>query len=162
MTKTSKVIIAFLILAVLAVLFFVVTALQNSIEAPLVGSPNSTTTTTVTSDRVRAPEDVSLVVGQTGGTDDFVIEFKGVVSDSRCPSDVTCIQAGWVETSLVISSAGKTSEVVLKSNGQIITFQGYNLSILDVSPNKYSVEEIAEGAYRVKFHIEPAASGANI
>src|SRR3989344_7481643 len=57
-------------------------------------------------DRVGVEEgsDFSLALGQTAWVEDLQITFSGVEDDSRCPTDVVCIQAGWVTLRLQAGS----------------------------------------------------------
>jgi hypothetical protein len=48
--------------------------------------------------------------------DGLRVTFTGVISDSRCPINVTCVQAGEAVIELTCSLAGKTQRVRLTSN----------------------------------------------
>lgn len=99
------------------VLSIVLPALALSACSP--GS-NTGTSTTAVPDRVVLGQEFSLAMAQTVSVaeEDLAIKFVEVVSDSRCPSGVTCIWAGEV-SSLVEFNKGNTgaNRVVLTQSG---------------------------------------------
>jgi len=42
------------------------------------------------------------------------VHFEKVISDSRCPKDVTCVMAGWAMVKLTLVTAGDNSEQSLE------------------------------------------------
>lgn len=66
-----------------------------------------------------------------------------VIEDSRCPKDVTCIQAGTVRVRAVLSGA----DVVLPL-GKAVTVSGHTITLTSAIPEKISTQTIAGGEYR--------------
>jgi len=77
---------------------------------------------------------------------------KEVVSDSRCPADVTCVWAGTVEVRTVLSTQVSHGEHVL-TLGTPQVFGDYVVTLIDVTPAK-TQEAIPESSYRFTFKIE--------
>lgn len=73
------------------------------------------------------------------------VTFLGVRSDSRCPADVVCIQAGDAVLGLRVG----TAEVELRSNSAPVAAVGvYNVRVQRVEPYVYTSRTIAPGDYR--------------
>jgi hypothetical protein len=76
-----------------------------------------------------------------------------VLEDSRCPTDVECIQAGTVRvmTSLSTGLGTADQEFIL---GGIITTEAEEISLVDVRPYPVSKSQIAQQDYDFKFEIK--------
>jgi hypothetical protein len=73
------------------------------------------------------------------------VTFLGVRSDSRCPADAVCIQAGDAVLALRVG----TAEVELRSNSAPERAVGvYNVRVERVEPYVYSGRPIAPDDYR--------------
>ena len=73
------------------------------------------------------------------------VTFLGVRSDSRCPADVLCIQAGDAVVGLRVG----TAEVELRSNSAPEAAVGvYNIRVQRVEPYVYTSRPIAPNDYR--------------
>ena len=82
--------------------------------------------------------------GQIEGTDLRVI-FQGVVSDSRCPADAICVQAGDAVVELRVG----TALVLLRSASAPEQVVGiYRVRLTRVEPYPASSQPIAPGDYR--------------
>lgn len=72
--------------------------------------------------------------------EDVQITFTDVTNDSRCPSDVTCIWAGFVQVKLSISITGQEFPVELSTEEQVtgfsssFEFDDKILQLVDVTP----------------------------
>jgi len=105
--------------------------------------------------RVRAPEDLSLKVGESGvALGGLGLTFNALVNDYRCPTDVVCIEAGAVNTNITVSEDDETQTLNYSSDGIPLGFEGYTISIIGVSPNAHSEKTIPQAEYSVTFHIE--------
>ncbi|WP_299337863.1 hypothetical protein [uncultured Psychroserpens sp.] len=54
---------------------------------------------------------------------DYQVQFKDVVSDSRCPKDVMCVRAGEAKVALSIYKEGvfiKDKEIIIDASGFVI------------------------------------------
>lgn len=97
----------------------------------------------------------SIVTTYLGGTVtglNVSVSPQEVVSDSRCPVDVTCIWAGTVEVRTVLSTSVSHGEHVL-TLGEPQSFGEYIVTLIDVSPAK-TQEAVTESSYRFTFEIE--------
>jgi len=111
-------------------------------------------------DHQRLPATVTLSVGQTVEVSGTVIRFDGVNSDSRCPSDVTCVWAGNAEVRMTIGPAvgeGPTHLVTLnttlepRSSDEVY---GLVVTLVDLLPSRVSTESTS--GYRVVIRIDSA------
>jgi hypothetical protein len=75
------------------------------------------------SDSIRAVigKEFNLPVGDTAVIKDeqLTIRFVEVTSDSRCPSDVVCIQMGEAECLTIVNYEKLDYQVILKSSGNL-------------------------------------------
>jgi hypothetical protein len=92
-----------------------------------------------------------LEPGESIQLGNFTFTFNSVVSDSRCPIDVQCIQAGYIEASVEVDSNDGIANKTIKSTGEVINYSGYNISILNVKPDKKSGTKIESAKYQVEF-----------
>lgn len=100
----------------------------------------------------------TVIEGSTSGlnqkvlTSGVYITPLEVVSDSRCPVDVTCIWAGEVTLKTKLEKDGVSKEVVLKISVPT-TFENMAVTLVSVTPENYSKESIAKEAYRFTFRV---------
>jgi len=81
------------------------------------------------------------------------VTFVAVVSDSRCPSDVTCVWAGELVVRLAIRSDGRQTEHELKEMEKAAV-DGYVVDLLEVLPARGPQEQrVAPADYRVTFKV---------
>ena len=94
-----------------------------------------------------------LGVGQTGflELENIEIKFLKVTSDSRCPSDVTCIWAGEVEVLVNIwkddQDLGNLTLVGQNNDLAAATFDGYSVRLVRVDPYPISTVTIKPSDY---------------
>lgn len=105
--------------------------------------PEATTTTSTT-------------IKATFGLDE-PFDFNGtalrvwaVTEDSRCPSDVTCIQAGKAKVALNVGVS--TAEVEV---GQTIVLEKLSITLDEVVPYPVSTRKTTDDEYRFSFTIKP-------
>lgn len=79
-----------------------------------------------------------------------------VLEDSRCPSDVTCIQAGTVRLRAKLESGLGTATQDFRL-GEPVTTEAEAVTLLSVTPGKISTEELKPSEYRFTFKIEKRA-----
>lgn len=89
---------------------------------------------------VHLNEEFSLSIGQSAfvGGENLELGFRGVVEDSRCPKDVTCVWAGRVNCLVELERAGSSSHVTLTELGLT---------------EEYSRQRYEE--YELAFHLTP-------
>lgn len=76
-----------------------------------------------------------------------------VLEDSRCPSDVQCIQAGTVRVKANFTFGTLSQDLTLKL-GEPVTFSGYSVTLTDVKPAKISTIEIRPSDYIFTFEVK--------
>lgn len=94
-----------------------------------------------------------LKIGEVGTVGDLSVKVLRVVSDSRCPVDVTCIQAGNVVVELELTRGGKTSKLTVASDEDGKPFDDHFIQILDVLPVTRSTTPIAQGDYIITISV---------
>ncbi|MCF7865303.1 MAG: hypothetical protein K9M11_02250 [Candidatus Pacebacteria bacterium] len=75
-----------------------------------------------------------------------------VVSDSRCPSDVTCVWAGEAKI-MVHLVKNNVSEDVEITSGSSISFRGSTVSLVEVQPQQKSRTSILDKNYVFTFRV---------
>jgi hypothetical protein len=72
------------------------------------------------------------------------LTFKLItVEDSRCPADVDCVWAGNAKLTISIAkgkSAAKMFELNTALEPNVISYQGYNITLKDLSPGRKSTD----------------------
>jgi len=102
----------------------------------------------------RLGEPFPLRVGESASVEgvDLAIELVEVASDSRCPKDVTCIQAGEAVVRLALRSAGGESaelELAVPPGGssRAESFGDFRIAIVKLDPEKESAKRIDPASY---------------
>lgn len=81
-----------------------------------------------------------------------------VLEDSRCPADVTCIQAGTVRIRATLESGlGTASQIFML--GQPVTTEAENVELIEVRPEARSGQWIAPADYRFIFKVTKRFGG---
>ncbi|MGQ0791936.1 MAG: hypothetical protein ACT4NJ_06915 [Nitrosopumilaceae archaeon] len=90
-------------------------------------------------------------------SEDIIITFLNVTSDSRCPSDVTCIWQGQVGIKLDVQKGEEVSTVSLSIGGDSSTeesiFNSYLIQLVDLSPYPISTKNIQSEDYTATIKI---------
>lgn len=88
-----------------------------------------------------------LKVGEMGTIGELTVKVVRIVSDSRCPSDVVCIQAGNVVVELEVIKGSKKGVLTIATDDDGKPFEGYFVQILDVLPEAKSNVKIQDKDY---------------
>jgi hypothetical protein len=84
------------------------------------------------------------------------IRFEGVIEDSRCPLDVTCVWEGRASVQLEITYDNNTHSVVLNEPGltdySVDEFRAYSISF-HLKPYPGDVEDISGGDYYLQLTV---------
>lgn len=137
------------------------------IPTPSVGvvpSPTATPITEVidTEGRVMGPQEAVFKVGDVQEIAGVIIRLDAISADSRCPADVTCIQAGKVDALITFaldsSNSTTTATTTISSDAVSRDVKGYDMTISKVSPIKNSKETIAPDQYEITFIITPTVT----
>ncbi len=109
----------------------------------------------VTPPSQRGLSSVVVALGQTvtlPGTT-IQVRFERVESDSRCPSDVTCIWAGDAALTLAMGERSPSTPFLLHTNGQAgatrATVGGYEVEVSALDPSPVSTTRSDPQAYRL-------------
>lgn len=94
-----------------------------------------------------------LKVGESGTMGELTIKILKVVSDSRCATDVVCIQAGNVVIEVEVMKGTKKDKLTLASDEDGKPYDGYFLQILDVLPEPKSTVKIDEKDYIITISV---------
>ena len=112
--------------------------------------------------KARLGREFSMAIGQTVAVEKEPLELKflGVTGDSRCPKNVTCIQAGQVSATVEIKDSGAPARITLTQTGltdQSGTerFHNYEL-IFDVQPYPEAEKRIAPEDYHLVLTLNKA------
>jgi hypothetical protein len=83
---------------------------------------------------------------------DVRLRVLGVTEESRCPSDVQCIQAGKVSAEVEIISGMGTSTDTMEL-GDTITTEAEQVTLVSVDPYPVSTREISDAQYIFTFEV---------
>ena len=99
-----------------------------------------------------APEGTVAALNQKILIGGVSITPLAVVTDSRCPTDVTCVWAGEVTLKTKLEKGGVSKEVVLKINVPT-TFEDMLVTLVAVTPENNSKKPFAKEDYRFTFRV---------
>ena len=103
--------------------------------------------------QVKAGQPFKLSPGESAmiANGELTITFNSVTSDSRCPSDALCIQAGEAKVSLTLQSSQGNRNVELSTAGDNsqVAYSGYMVQLVDLEPYPISSQSIAPESYEV-------------
>ncbi|MDB5254645.1 MAG: hypothetical protein JWL92_21 [Candidatus Nomurabacteria bacterium] len=158
-----------IILIIVLIVLGGIAASRHEAEAPVI-TPSTTDISTTTPEptpstdtRARGPERKTIAIGASAEVNGVIIKVNSLVQDSRCPTKVTCIQAGSVSVKATVSNGTVSTDHEFNSNTRPFAFEGYSIAIVDVTP----VPTIAPNAiklsdYRITFEVIPTAKGDTI
>lgn len=90
-------------------------------------------------------------------SEDITVTFLNVTSDSRCPSDVTCVWQGQAGIELDLRKGEEKSTVSLSIGGdsspEESIFDSYLIQLVDISPYPVSTKDIQSDEYAAKINI---------
>ena len=102
-----------------------------------------------------ATPDNIIGVGETKYVDGIKITLNKIVSDSRCPLDVQCIQAGWVTANVTLLSDTDEETLDMSSNKPPKAFDSFQVSMIEVRPIRISTLMPTPDSYKIVFKVEP-------
>ena len=87
----------------------------------------------------------------------LTIKFSSLIEDSRCPTDVQCIQAGNARIKIDVKKSGgkawETFEINTNSEPQAIKFAGYTINLTALNPAPASNIRINRNGYKATFTV---------
>jgi hypothetical protein len=119
-------------------------------------------TTVVADTNVRVGLDFNLRVNETAHVRDtnLRLRLEGVDQDSRCPTDVQCIQAGDATVTLIVGQAtakdkfdDKPYPLHTSKEPKSIAIDPYTITLLGLSPQQRSGRQIRPTDYIVTLRI---------
>ena len=83
------------------------------------------------------------------------LKFDQVVSDSRCPSDVACIQAGEAVVAVIVIGAGRARQryEVHTSGATSVVHAGLTIACEGLEPRPVSSRPIRPSDYRLTLRL---------
>ncbi len=106
---------------------------------------------------VVAPLETSMILeaklGETVSAFGAIITPEVLLEDSRCPTDVVCIQAGTVRVRAALMS-GMGNAVQEFTLGETYTTEAEMITLTEVSPLPISTESISDSEYQFTFQVE--------
>lgn len=106
------------------------------------------------SDVLRAPKIICKIkLGKTADFGDYSVKFIRVISDSRCPKNVTCVWAGEAKILVEIYKAGKSvgsKEVVIGPTAKkaaLVALKNKTIKVYGLSPYPVDRTQIEKEKY---------------
>ncbi len=97
---------------------------------------------------------VSIRLGSSADLSGIKMTPRVVVEDSRCPTDVQCIQAGTVRVSVDFSSSNMATTTQIFKLNEPTTLLGLNITLTEVYPAKLSTVPLTAKDYLLFFNVE--------
>jgi hypothetical protein len=89
--------------------------------------------------------------------DKLTIKFVSLVEDSRCPTDTNCIWAGNAKIKIQVGrgkTAAKTFELNTNLEPQTVSFAGYEIKLVNLTPQPATNIRINRNGYTAVFSIK--------
>lgn len=149
----QKGIIIFVSLSIL--LSIIVSILINPPKAILSGGNMASIGNSIKTPETKTEKAVTISLKDKISFNNILIEPSAITEDSRCPSDVQCIQAGRVVVALNVYSVD--GEQILNKDieeGTFFDIGNTKITLVKVSPYPVTTEEIGEEDYGFDFVFE--------
>ena len=88
--------------------------------------------------------------------DKLTVKFVSLVEDSRCPTDTNCVWAGNAKIKIQVGkgkAAAKTFELNTNLDPQTISFAGYEIKLVNLTPQPASNIIINRNGYTATFAV---------
>ncbi|MFA6354465.1 MAG: hypothetical protein WCX12_02155 [Candidatus Paceibacterota bacterium] len=82
------------------------------------------------------------------------ITLNRISQDSRCPTDVQCIQAGWVTTNVTLQSDTDKETRDISSNAAPVAFDSFKISIESIKPSRVANSTPKPENYLITFRVK--------
>lgn len=103
--------------------------------------------------RINTSDTIEANLNQSGNAMGVQITPLEVLEDSRCPSDVVCIQAGTVRVRARLENSLGNSEQIFALNTPITT-ETETITLVHVNPESISTHTISPSEYRFSFEVK--------
>ena len=105
----------------------------------------------------KQPFTVKINQQKTDAKSKLTFRFVSLIEDSRCPTDVKCIQAGNAKIQIKVSKANggaaRTFELNTNSKPQTVSFSGYQIKLTDLNPKPATNIRIDRNGFMATFAI---------
>ena len=108
--------------------------------------------TTTNSGATSSPTTVDAKINKKVAAGSLSLTVQEVVEDSRCPTDVQCIQAGTVRVKVLLASGLGEGSITMTLNTPITT-EAEEITLMSVAPTKLSTHQITPTEYTFTFKI---------
>jgi hypothetical protein len=133
----------------------------GSVATALEFTPSTSSTGAVsTEELLLEPDERGQLVLAVGGraliAPRTVLSLERIVSDSRCPADVTCVWAGEIELAFAIDklrSEAPTQNFTLSTRSPAVELHGQRFELLEAGPAPRSTAKLAPSDYRISLRI---------
>lgn len=138
---------------IIALIAAAAVALYVAQDGPVASPPDPQATSTP---QTNADGLITLKLNERGVANGVTLTPREVIEDSRCPTDVQCIQAGRVRLRATLTSGlGTANQVFLV--GEPITTEAEAVTLVKVEPVKVSTVTLKDSDYRFTFKVEKRA-----
>jgi hypothetical protein len=111
-------------------------------------------------------EEIIIQVFETATycNENLSITFNAYPNESRCPSNITCVWAGFVEAELLVNLEGKDTVLKLSTEPNVsgipvqATVRDYSIKLIDVIPYPATNVRIDPNQFKVILSVEKASS----
>ena len=108
--------------------------------------------------KVQKTEQVKVLINKQKivTKDKLTVKFVSLIEDSRCPTDTNCIWAGNAKIKIQVGKgkgAAKTFELNTNLEPQTVSFAGYEIKLVNLTPEPASNIRINRNGYTVTFAV---------
>jgi hypothetical protein len=145
------------------IILFIIAAstltLVNYFKNPkaLLSEPVNSAPDSIDQGRVRGSEEGSLKIGMTKDIAGLSIRLNDLIEDFRCGADALCQEFGGVSINVTFNDGSSSTTRNMASDEVPIKFNGYNISIVRITPTKFADKEISKSEYEITFLVSPIA-----
>ena len=86
----------------------------------------------------------------------LTIRFVSLTEDSRCPTDANCVWAGNAKIKILVvrrNGAARTFELNTNLKPQVITYAGYEIKLIDLTPKPATNIRINRNGYTATMNV---------
>lgn len=103
-------------------------------------------------EKINTAERISVKIGESGSEYGFTLTPTEVIEDSRCPIDVTCIQAGTLRLRSGFVTPTSDGSRIFELEKPII-IENWEITLMQVDPAPESTREVGDSDYVFYFRI---------
>ncbi len=110
---------------------------------------------------IQLGESIELAPGQSASTDDLVLGFVSVESDSRCPKYTNCVRAGEAKITMIVNDPSAPVSMQIEADTKQTsshTVGGYQVVLQALDPYPEAGKTTKPEDYRLKLMVKKAAN----